>query len=143
MISDLTDYVCSYGLPRNQIHGLVAIYENALKESLGKPTHLAKDHRKSKNTYFYRYEETWVDNLNNFSLVYKFCCISDLIRFMVKEVEKIMIRSVHKYDFYIARCVGTHDREDCNNMDAKNNDLKKCLLPFNGIQYEETYDRRP
>ena len=99
MISDLTDYVCSYGLPRNQIHGLVAIYENALKESPGKPTPLEKDHRKSKNTYVYRYEETWVENLNNCSLVYKFCCISDLIRFMVKEVEKIMKRSVHEDEF--------------------------------------------
>ena len=27
----LTEYVCSYGLPKVQIRGLVAIYENVLK----------------------------------------------------------------------------------------------------------------
>ena len=31
----------------------------------------------------------------------KFCCITDLIRFMMKEAENLMKGSVHEDDFYI------------------------------------------
>ena len=31
----------------------------------------------------------------------KFCCITDLIRFMTKEEENLMKGSVHKDDFFI------------------------------------------
>ena len=31
----------------------------------------------------------------------KFCCITDLIRFMMKEVENLMKGSVHEDDFFI------------------------------------------
>ena len=64
-ISDLTEYVCSYGVPKAQIRGLVVIYQNELKSLLGKLTPLVKDHRKYKNPYFSKYGETLVENLDN------------------------------------------------------------------------------
>ena len=103
MIYDLTDHVFSYGLPKVQIFGLVAIYENALKALPVKQTALVKYHRKSKNHYFSRYREIWVEKLKNFYFMSKSCCISELIRFMVKEGEKRMKGSVHGDDFYSAR----------------------------------------
>ena len=57
---------------------------------------LAKDRRKSNN---FRYMETWVEKLKIFCFIYKFCCSSDLIRFMVKEGEKIMKGSFYEDDF--------------------------------------------
>ena len=106
-------------LSKVQTHGLVVIYESAMKELPGKPTPLVKDYRKSKNSYFSRYRETWVDKLKNSYSVSKFCYISDPVRFMLKEGDKIMKRSVNEDDFYSAQCVGTHDRENNDNMDAK------------------------
>ena len=110
--------MCSYGLPRVKIHGLVAIYENTLQELPGKPTPLVKDHRNLKNPYLSRYVETLVEKLNNYSFMSQCCCISDLIIFMIKEWDKIMNGSVHE-DFYISQCVGTNDRKDDDNIDAK------------------------
>ena len=49
----------------------------------------------------------------------KLCRISDLIRFMVKEEETIMKGLVHADDFYTARCIGTYDSKDDDNMDAE------------------------
>ena len=45
------------------------------------------------------YRDTWVEKLKNFALVSTFCCISDLVSFMVKEGEKIMKGSVHEDGF--------------------------------------------
>ena len=53
MISNLTDYVSSYGLTKVKISGFVTIYESALKALTGKPTPLVKDHWKENNSYFY------------------------------------------------------------------------------------------
>ena len=89
----------SYGSAKVQIHGFVTIYESALKSLPEKLTPLVKDHRKAKNPYFSRYGETWVEKLNNSSFMSKLCCISYMIRFMVKEGEKIMKGSVHEDDF--------------------------------------------
>ena len=105
MISKFTQYVILYGLPNVQIRGLVPIYESALKALPGKPTPLVKDHSKSKNPNFFRYGETWVDKLNNSSSVSRLCCISDLVRFMVREGQKIMKGSVHEDDFLIVHRV--------------------------------------
>ena len=33
----------------------------------------------------------------------KFCCITDLIRFMMKEADKLMKGSVHEDDLFIVR----------------------------------------
>ena len=99
MLSNLQEYVSSYGLPKVEIRGLAVTYESELKALPGKPMPFFKEHRKSKNTYFSRYGGTWVDKLNNYYSVSKFCCISDLVRFMVKEGDKVMKVSVHEDGF--------------------------------------------
>ena len=43
--------------------------------------------------------------------------------------------SVHEDIFYSARCVETQDREDNDNMDAKNKCLHRWFLPFSVLQY--------
>ena len=77
-------YVQSYGLPKLSIRGLGQIYDHALVALPGKPTPSVKDHRKARNPYYSRYGEIWVDKLKTSSFMSKFCCINDLIRFMMK-----------------------------------------------------------
>ena len=55
----------------------------------------------SENPYFSRYGERWVEKLNSSSSMSKFCCITDLIRFMMKEAENLIKGSVHEDDFFI------------------------------------------
>ena len=86
-IADLQRYVRSYGLPKLPIHGLGQIYEHGLVALPGKPTPSIKDHRKAKNTYFLIYGERLVDKLKLSYSMSKLCCITDLIRFMMKEAE--------------------------------------------------------
>ena len=81
-------YVRSYGLPKLSICGLVQIYEHALVSLPGKPTPSVKDHRKAKNPYFSRYGERWVEKLKTSSSMSKFCCITDLIQFIMKEARQ-------------------------------------------------------
>ena len=90
---------------------------------------LLKYHRKPNNYYFSRYGETWVEKLNNYSFMSKLCCIIDLVRFMVKEGEKIMKRSLHEDNCYIVHGVLV-------------NQLYQWLMPFKRLQYKTTYDRR-
>ena len=42
-----------------------------------------------------------MDKLKYSTEMSKFCCITDLIRFMKNEAEKLMKGSVHEGDFYI------------------------------------------
>ena len=84
-IANLQRHVRSYGLPKLPIPGLDQIYDHELVALPGKPTPSIKDHRKAKNPYFSRYGEIWVEKLKFSSSMSKFCCITDLIRFMVKE----------------------------------------------------------
>ena len=49
---------------------------------------------------------------------------------------------MHEYDFYSARCVGTHYSEDNNKMDEKKY-LHRWFLPFNGMQDWTPYVGRP
>ena len=100
-IADLQRYVRSYGLPKLPIRGLGQIYEHGLVALPGKPMPSIKDHRKAKNPYFSRYGERWVEKLKLSSSMSKFCCITDLIWFMMKEAEKLMKGSVHEDDFFI------------------------------------------
>ena len=93
MIFYLKAYVSSYRLLKVQIHGLAKIYKSDLKSLPGQPTPLVKDHRKSKNNDFPIFGDKWVDKLENSSSVYKLCCISDLVRFMLKEGKGL----VHEY----------------------------------------------
>ena len=127
--------MCSYGLPKVQICGLVAIYENALKESQGKLTSFVDDYRKSKNPYLSRYGGTRIEKLKNYSFISKLFCISDLIWFMVKEGEKIMKGSVHE-DFCIVHAalviMTANTTITCM---RKNNYLNQWFLPFNWLYY--------
>ena len=100
-IADLQRYVRSYGFPKLPIRGLGQIYEHGLVALPRKPTPSIKDYRKAKNPYFSRYGERWVEKLKSSSSMSKFCCITDLIRFMLKEAEKLMKGSVHEDYFFI------------------------------------------
>ena len=100
-IADFQRYVQSYGLPKLSIRGLGQIYDHALVALPGKPTSSVKDHRKARNPYYSRYGEIWVENFKTSSSMSKFCCITDLIRFMMKEAENLMKGSVHEDDLFI------------------------------------------
>ena len=100
-ISGLQSSVRSYGLPKQPIHGLGQIYEHELVALPRKSAPSIKDHRKAKNHYFLRYGERWVEKLNSSSSMSKFCCITDLIRFMMKEAEKLMKGSIHEDDLVL------------------------------------------
>ena len=100
-IADLKRYVRSYGLPKLPVLSLGQIYENGLVALTRKSTPSIRDHRKAKNPYFSIYGERWVDKLKSSSSMSKFCCITDLIRFMIKEAEKLMKGSVHEDDLFI------------------------------------------
>ena len=102
-ITDFQRYVKSYGLPKLPICGLGQIYEHALVALPGKPTPSVKDHRKARNPYFSRYGDRWVEKLKSSSSMSKLCCITDLIRFMMKEAENLMKGSVNEDDFFIFR----------------------------------------
>ena len=88
-------------MPKLSIHGLGQIYDHALVALPGKPTPSVKDHRKARNPYYSRYGERWAEKLKTSSSMSKFCCITDLIRFMMKEAENVMKGSVHEDDFVI------------------------------------------
>ena len=74
----------------------------------------------------------------------KFFCITDLIRFMVKEGEKLMKGSVHKEDFCIV-----HDAlvlmtyKEMITCMRENYELCRWFLPMNGSQDGTTYARLP
>ena len=82
-IDDLQRSVQSYGLPKMPIQGFGHIYEYGLEALPRKPTPSIKDHRKAKIPYFLRYEDRWVEKLKSSSSMSEFCCITDLIWFMV------------------------------------------------------------
>ena len=67
------------------IQGFERIYAMALKALPGNPTSSFKYHRKAKNPYHSKYGERWVDKLKSSTEMSKFCCITDLIRFMMDE----------------------------------------------------------
>ena len=96
-IADFQKYVQSYGLPEMSIRGLGKIYERALVALPRKPAPSVKDHRKARNPYYSRYG----DKLKSSSSMSKFCCITDLIRFMMKEAENLMKGSVHEDNVFI------------------------------------------
>ena len=74
----------------------------------------------------------------------KFCCITDLIRFMVKEGENLMKGSVHEDDFFIVHgaLVLMTAKEMIQWMKEKNY-YHRWLLPMNGLQEGTTYAGRP
>ena len=83
-ITNFQRYVQIYGLPKLSIRGLGQIYEHAMVALPRKPAPSVKDHRKARNPYYSRYGDRWVEKLKPPSSMSKFCCITDLIRFMMK-----------------------------------------------------------
>ena len=100
IISYLQLHVHHHGIPKVHIQGFSLIYDIALQNLLGKPLSSFKDHRKAKNPYLSRYEEIWVDKLESSTAISKFCCIMNLILFMMNESEKLMKGSVRKDNFF-------------------------------------------
>ena len=74
----------------------------------------------------------------------KFCCITDLIRFMMKEAENLMKGSVHEDDLFIVHdvLVLMTAKETVEWM-KENNCFHCWLLPMNGLQDRTPYAGRP
>ena len=133
-IANFQRYVLSYGFPKLSIRVLGQIYEHAQVALPRKPTPSTKDHRKARNPYFLRYGERWVQKLKSSSSMPKFCCITDLIRFMMKEAEKLMKGSVHEDDFFIVHnALQLMTANETIEWMKDNNCFHRCLLPMNGL----------
>ena len=100
-IADLQIHVHNHGIPKVPIRGFGQIYDIALQDLPENPPSYFKDHRKAKNPYLSRYGEIWVDKLKSSTEMSKFCFITNLIRFMMNEAEKLIKGSVHKDNFFI------------------------------------------
>ena len=74
----------------------------------------------------------------------KLCCTTDLIRFMMKEANKLMKGSVHEEIFFIVHdaLVLMTSKETIKWM-KENNCFHSWLLPMNGSQDRTPYDGRP
>ena len=74
----------------------------------------------------------------------KFCCITDLIRFMMKEAEKLMKGSVHEENFFIFHdaLVLMTSKETIKCM-KDNNYFHHWLLPMNRFQDRTPYNGLP
>ena len=97
-----------------------------------------------KNSYFSRYGEIWVEKLKLSSSMSKFCCITDLIRFMMKEVEKLMKGSVHEENFFIVHdALVLMTAKDTIKFMKENNCFHCWLLPMNEFQDGTPYYGRP
>ena len=126
------------------IRGLGQIYEHELVALPGKSVPSVKDYRKAKNPHYSRYGDRWVEKLKSSSSMSKFFCITDLIRFMVKEAENLMKGSVHEDDFFIVHdaLVLITPKETIQWMKDKNY-YHRWLLPMNGLQDGTPYAGRP
>ena len=131
-IADLQLHVRHRG--KVPIRGFDQIYAMALQTLLRNPPPSFKDHRKSKNPYHSIYGEGWVEKLKSSTAMSKFVCITDLIRFMMNEAEKLMKGSVHEDNFYIFHddLVLMTEEETINWMKQKGY-LHCWLLPLNGL----------
>ena len=69
--------------PRVPIQGFGQIYNFALQDLPGNPPSSFKEHRKAKNLYLSRYGDRWMDKLKSSTAMLKFCCITNLICFMM------------------------------------------------------------
>ena len=93
------------------------------------PPSYFKDHRKAKNPYRSRYGEGWVDKLKSSTAMSKFYCITDLIRFVMNEADKMMKGSLHEDDLYIVHdaLVLMTAKETINWMKKKGTYIVGCL----------------
>ena len=90
--------------------------------------------QESENPYHSRYGEGWAEKLNSSTAMSKFVCITDLVRFMMNEAEKLMKGSVHEGDVNIVHdaLVLMTSKETINWMKEKGY-LHHWLLPLNGL----------
>ena len=64
----------------------------------------------------------------------KFCCITDLIRFMMKEAEKLMKGSVHEdYLFIVHDALVLMIAKETIKWMKEKNCFHRLLLPINGL----------
>ena len=84
-----------------------------------------------------------MDKLKSSTTMSRFCCITDIIRFVMNEAEKLMKGSVHKDYFFIFQdaLVLMIAKEKINWM-IKNGYLHLWLLPLNGLQDGTPYAGR-
>ena len=74
---------------------------NGSSSSPGRSSVFFQGPQESENPYHSRYGEGWVEKLKSSTAMSKFVCITDLIRIIMDEAEKLMKGSVHEDDFYI------------------------------------------
>ena len=64
----------------------------------------------------------------------KFCCITDLIRFMMKEADKLIKGSVREDDFFIVHdALVLMTAKEAIKWMKENNCFHRWLLPMNGL----------
>ena len=74
----------------------------------------------------------------------KFCCITDLIRFMMKEAENLMKGSVYEDDFFIVHdAIVLMTVKETIQWIKEKNYYHIWFLTMNGLQDGTTYARRP
>ena len=100
-IADLQLHVHHHGITKVPIRGFSQIYGIAIQYIPGKPPPSFKYNSKAKTTYITRYGERWLEKMKSSTAMSKLCCITDLIRFMMNEAEKLMKGSVHEDNFFI------------------------------------------
>ena len=90
---------------------------------------------KQKNPYLSRYGERWVEKLKLSYSMSKFCCVTDLIRFIMNKAGKLIKGCVHEDDLSIF-----HDSlvlmklKNTITWMKENNYFHHWLLPMNGLQ---------
>ena len=85
-----------------------------------------------------------MDKLKSSTAMSKLCCITNLIRFMMNEAEKLMKGSVHEDDFFIVHnaLLLMTAKETINWMIQKGY-LHRWMIPLNGLQDSTPYAGRP
>ena len=85
-----------------------------------------------------------MDKLKSYTAMSKFCCITNLIRFMTNEEEKLMKGSVHEYNLFIVHdALVLMTAKESINLMRNNGYLHQWLLPLNGLQNGTPYARCP
>ena len=78
------------------------------------------------------------------SCMSKFCCITDLIRFMMKEAENLIKGSVHEYDFFIVHgALVLMTAKETIKWTKEKNCFHRWFLPTNRMQDGTPYAGRP
>ena len=76
-----------------------------------------------------------MEKLKSSTSMSKFCCITNLIFFMMDEAEKPMKGSVHEDDFYIVHdALVLMTAKETINWTKEKGYLHRWLLPLNGLQ---------